>query len=405
MRKVFGVEDFWRRKECRLVKTSDPDKRVDYAVSFLLVRGDLKKWEDSFETCFYFEGLENAQDIESIEERENTKVYWCGSTRLFSGAGFCTAKYQENEKKLARQAAEAGGGKFSASMDSHVTHVIAPDWSGPKQAKAVSGDLPCITLDWIITCLEKSLIDNSLTWHSVSMDEFEPAGVKPKPALPKPVAKSSSSKKSKKANRYESVMVESPCVSARTPKIEHRPNLSEMAKFVETPKNMRDPTLPSTVECQRILKQAVEDSDVERCKRDKIGIYSKSAVKEREKRELEPKTPKATNVPKLNFECLVPEKGVFEGYSLFIHESIASQSSYNIIDKIGDMGAEVTFKFDRKKNFTHIVIVDQLEEENLENITKLASEYNISLVMFDWLKTAVVKNSVPRKFGHLSLVK
>jgi hypothetical protein len=165
MRKVFGVEDFWRRKECRLVKNSDQDKRVDYAVSFLLVRGDLKKWEDSFETCFYFEGLENAQDIESIEERENTKVYWCGSTRLFSGAGFCTAKYQENEKKLARQAAEAGGGKFSASMDCHVTHVVAPDWSGPKQAKAVSGDLPCITLDWIITCLEKSLIDNSLTWH------------------------------------------------------------------------------------------------------------------------------------------------------------------------------------------------------------------------------------------------
>ena len=55
------------------------------------------------------------------------------------------------------------------------------------------------------------------------------------------------------------------------------------------------------------------------------------------------------------------------------------------------------FQFDRKKNFTHCVIFDDLEEENLENITKLASEYNISLVMFDWLKTAVVKNSVPRK--------
>jgi len=94
-----------------------------------------------------------------------------------------------------------------------------------------------------------------------------------------------------------------------------------MAKFVETPKNMRDPTLPSTVECQRILKQAVEDSDVERCKRDKIGIYSKSAVKEREKRELEPKTPKAINVPKLVFENLVPEKGIFDGYSLYIHEA------------------------------------------------------------------------------------
>ena len=134
LRKVFSVDDFWRRKECRLVKNNDPGERVDYAISFLIVRGDLDRWEGSFETCFYFEGLENATDIESIEERENTKVYWCASSRLFSGAGFCTAKYQENEKKLARQAAEAGGGKFSASMDRDVTHVIAPDWSGPKQA-------------------------------------------------------------------------------------------------------------------------------------------------------------------------------------------------------------------------------------------------------------------------------
>ena len=107
-------------------------------------------------------------------------------------------------------------------------------------------------------------------------------------------------------------------IITRTPKIEHRPKwrLSEMAKFVETPKNMRDPTLPSTVEWQQILNQAVEDSDVERCKRDKIGIYSKSAVKEREKRELEPKTstPKATNVPKLNFGAKDAKPKLEESY-------------------------------------------------------------------------------------------
>jgi len=157
---------------------------------------------------------------------------------------------------------------------------------------------------------------------------------------------------------------------------------------------MRDPTLPSTVECQRILKQAVEDSDVERCKRDKIGIYSKSAVKEREKRELEPKTPKAINVPKLVFENLVPEKGIFDGYSLYIHESISSQRNLNIIDKIENMGADVSFQFDRTKNFTHCVIVDHVSEENLENIIKLTSDYNISLVMFEWLVAAVVNNKV-----------
>ena len=49
-------------------------------------------------------------------------------------------------------------------------------------------------------------------------------------------------------------------------------------------------------------------------------------------------------------------------------------------------------------DFTISKIILQFEEENLENITKLASEYNISLVMFDWLKTAVVSNTVPRKF-------
>ena len=100
------------------------------------------------------------------------------------------------------------------------------------------------------------------------------------------------------------------------------------------------------------------------------------------------------------------EKGIFYGYSLYIHESISFQRNLNIIDKVENMGADVSFKFDRNKNFTHCVIVDHLSEENLENITKLTSEYNISLVMFEWLSTAVVKQSVPRKsFSFIKALK
>ena len=405
MRKVFGVEDFWARKNCRLVANYDPNEKVDYAVSFLLVRGDLDGWEGSFESCFYFEGLENTEDIESVEERENTRVYWCCSPRLFSGAGFCTAKYQENEKKIVRQAVEAGGGAFSASMDRDVTHVIAPDWNGAKQVKAISSGLSCVTLGWILACLEESRSNSSLTWHSVPMDDYAPAGPKPKPALPKPVA---SSTKKRKPDRYGSVMVESPCVAnanQRTPHIASRPDLTEMAKLVETPKNMRDPTLPSTTECKRILKQAVKDSNEERCKRDGIGIYSKSAIKEREKRALEPKTPKAQNVPipKLVFDNL--DKGIFDGYSLFIHESITSQRNKNLIEKVAGMGAVITYTFDGSQNITHCIISDEpVQEEALNKIIKLTDKYSICLVRFSWLLRALSSNKVPGSFNFPSVL-
>ena len=68
---------------------------------------------------------------------------------------------------------------------------------------------------------------------------------------------------------------------------------SDMEDYVfVTPDHKRDPTIPTTAEATKALKKCVEMSDPEYAKQNELGIYSKSARKEREERLKIPKTPK-----------------------------------------------------------------------------------------------------------------
>ena len=60
----------------------------------------------------------------------------------------------------------------------------------------------------------------------------------------------------------------------------------------ETPDHKKDPTIPTTAEAKRILQKCVETSDPEYARKHELGIYSKSARKEREERRKIPKTPR-----------------------------------------------------------------------------------------------------------------
>ena len=159
-----------------------------------------------------------------------------------------------------------------------------------------------VTGGWLRECCASTVRSPASTWRDISPARFTPKGISQKENdqpitkhLPKPSENSSKPK-------YTPLDALAPPVAKNISKNVSRRSwakigvlgfdVQDLLDECETPESKKDQNEPRTSDIHRGLTKAVRESNQEHCQKNKIGIYSKSAIKQKEERMKFPKTPK-----------------------------------------------------------------------------------------------------------------
>ena len=279
----------------RLLVPADGAK-ADFAISFGSVRADFHHWRERANHFMHYDWMIAAKPDFALGSYWRHRVFFCHSRKLFEGVALSVTGFTPEENETLRDIVESGGGKFLPEMQKSTTHLVTLKGSGKKLDFAKKCQIQIATPDWLLKCCEVALDNPSSTWRQVTTAEFVPTGTvtaespfrqNAKLPLPKTI-----SERSINANR-RSVAPSSTKSSARkSTKSKSGFDIEGMMEEIETPEARRKSDIPKTSEINRILSKAAQQSNEENCRINQKGIYSKSAMKQKEERSKFPKTPK-----------------------------------------------------------------------------------------------------------------
>lgn len=297
------------------VIVSDTIPRVDFAISFMHSRTDFYYWRNKADHFVTYDWLtSNAKNNFTVTTNWKDLVYFCQSNRLFSGMKIAPTGFDKFDQGIIRDIILAGGGQFmDGGLDKNdSTHLIVQKAIGKKYQAAKSWGLPIVTMEWLFECCQQALIDNDISWRQVSTEKFKPievddtsdyqeSPVRPKSGMPMPKSNGLSARKPAISKPNGSEKTDLPdrrltCTSnSKTVRRSMASNVFEAQDMIdefETPECRKKNDIPRTSDIHRGLAKAVTESNQENCEKKKRGLYSHSAIKDKNERMQYPKTPK-----------------------------------------------------------------------------------------------------------------